>query len=157
METLRLSAAGLDEIRGELERLYAARTEGEQRLAESMQLAGDAGELGEHLDVQRDQDLIERRIELLEARLATGSEPAPHDVHAGDGLVVGLAAELEDLDTGEHSRFELVSSAESNPAQGRLSVESPVGKAIVGHHPGDTIEVLTPKGRRRHLKVLAVR
>jgi transcription elongation factor GreA len=156
METLRLSAAGLDEIRSELERLYAARAEGEQRLAESMQLAGDAGELGEHLDVQRDQDLLERRIALLEDRVAAASEPAPRDVPLHDGLVVGLAADLEDLDTGERSHFELVSSAESNPSEGRLSIESPVGKAIVGHHPGDTIEVLTPKGHRRHLKVLAV-
>ena len=72
-----------------------------------------------------------------------------------DGAVIGTATDVEDLDTGVQSHFELVSSAESNLARGRLSVESPVGRALVGRRPGDTVEVLTPKGRR-HFKLLAV-
>ena len=70
-------------------------------------------------------------------------------------VVLGSWAKLEDLDSGAQSRFEVVSSAESNPSQGRISIESPVGRAIFGRHPGETVEVITPKGRR-HLKVLAI-
>lgn len=154
VDELYLTPTGKQEIEEELARLHAARTEGEHHLSEAMQLAGDAGDVGEYLDEQRALDLIDRRIQLLDDRLAT-SHVLEADQVPRQGAVIGTAADVEDLDTGEQSHFELVSSAESNPALGRLSVESPVGRAIVGRRPGDTIEVLTPKGRR-HLKVLAV-
>ncbi len=155
MDQQYLTPAGRHEIEQELARLRAARTESEHRLGDSMLLAGDAGDVGQYLDEQREQDLIDRRIELLEERLST-AQPVESAESPRGGAVIGTATELEDLDTGVHSRFELVSSAESNPSRGRLSVESPVGRALVGHRPGDTIEVLTPKGRR-HLKLLEVR
>ena len=155
MDQQYLTPAGRQEIEQELARLHEARAESEHRLGDSMLLAGDAGDVGEYLDEQREQELIDRRIELLDERLATAQLVEPgHTLRAG--AVIGTATDVEDLDTGLQSHFELVSSAESNPARGRLSVESPVGRALVGHRPGDTIEVLTPKGRR-HLKVLAIR
>ncbi len=155
MDQQYLTPAGRQEIEQELTRLHAARAESERRLGDSMVLAGDAGDVGEYLDEQREQELIDRRIELLDERLATAQTVEPgHTLRAG--AVIGTAADVEDLDTGLQSHFELVSSAESNLARGRLSVESPVGRALVGHRPGDTVEVLTPKGRR-HLKLLAVR
>lgn len=154
MDQQYLTIAGRNEIEHELARLRLARSESGRRLGDSMLLAGDAGDVGEYLDEQREQDLLDRRIELLEERLATAEpiQPAQRE-HAG--AVIGTATDVEDLETGVRSHFELVSSAESNPARGRLSVESPVGRALVGHRPGDTVEVLTPKGRR-HLKLLSV-
>ena len=154
MDPQYLTPEGRQEIEQELARLHEARTESEHRLGDSLVLAGDAGDVGEYLDEQREQELLDRRIELLEERLATALVSAPAETPR-EGAVIGTAADVEDLDTGVQSHFELVSSAESNPARGRLSVESPVGRAIVGHRPGDTVEVLTPKGRR-HLKVLSV-
>ncbi len=155
MDQQYLTEAGRQEIEEELARLRTARSESERRLGDSMLLAGDAGDVGEYLDEQREQDLLDRRIELLEGRVATAEIVEP-DQLAHEVAVIGTAADIEDLDTGLRSHFELVGSAESNPARGRLSVESPVGRALVGHRPGDTIDVLTPKGRR-HLKVVAVR
>jgi len=155
MDQQYLTAAGRQEIEQELVRLRVARAESERRLGDAMLLAGDAGDVGEYLDEQREQDLLDRRIEVLEERLAT-AQLVEQDRPAHAGAVIGAAADVEDLDTGVQSHFELVSSAESNPSRGRLSVESPVGRALVGHRPGDTVEVLTPKGRR-HLKLLAVR
>ncbi len=149
-----ITPTGRQEIEQELARLRAARTESGRRLGDSMLLAGDAGDVGEYLDEQREQDLLDRRIELLEERLATAQIIEP-DRKLHESAVIGTATDVEDLDTGLLSHFELVSSAESNPARGRLSVESPVGRALVGHRAGDTIDVLTPKGRR-HLRVIAV-
>ena len=149
-----LTPEGKQQIEQELARLRAAHSESEGRLSDSMLLAGDAGDVGEYLDKQRDQDLLDRRIELLEERLATAHVIEPDELPRA-GAVIGTATDVEDLDTGVHSHFELVSSAESNLARGRLSVESPVGRALVGRRPGDTVEVLTPKGRR-HFKLLAV-
>ena len=155
MDQQYLTPAGRREIEQELARLHAARAESERRLGDAMLLAGDAGDVGEYLDEQREQDLLDRRIELLDERLAAAQIADPVRP-SREGAVVGTAADVEDLDTGVQSHFELVSSAESNPGRGRLSVESPVGRALVGHRPGDTVEVLTPKGRR-HLKLLAIR
>ena len=154
MDPQYLTPTGKSEIEQELAKLRTARLEVQHRLGDSMLLAGDAGDVGEYLDEQRDQDMIERRIEVLEERLATAQAIEPKELPKV-GAVIGTAADVEDLDTGVQSHFELVSSAESNPARGRLSVESPVGRALVGHRPGDTVEVLTPKGRR-HLRLLAV-
>jgi transcription elongation factor GreA len=156
MTDVYLTSAGLSELERELARLRASRTDGESRVSDAMQLAGDAGDVGEYLDAQREQDMLDQRIDVLTERLSSAqlldTKHAPRE-----SLGLGSWADLEDLDTGEQTKYELVSSAESNPAQGRISVDSPVGRALFGHRPGETIEVLTPKGRRRHLKLLAVR
>jgi transcription elongation factor GreA len=62
---------------------------------------------------------------------------------------VGALTEFEDLESHALSSFELVVSADSNIGRGRLSVDAPVGRALLGHRPGDVVEVITPKGRRR--------
>ena len=80
----------------------------------------------------------------------TEHPPAAHDV-----AEIGAHAEVEDVDAGSRSSYELVGSPESNIARGRLSVDAPVGRALLGHRAGDVVEVLTPKGRRR-LKLLDV-
>jgi Transcription elongation factor, GreA/GreB, C-term len=98
---------------------------------EFLQCAADAGGVGEH----------------------QGSDAS---TRARDVVGLGAHAEFEDLATGERSSYELVSSPESNVARGRLSVTSPVGRALYGHHAGDTVEVVTPRGRRR-LRVVAIR
>jgi transcription elongation factor GreA len=68
---------------------------------------------------------------------------------------VGSWTELLDLDTGVESAFTLVPPSESNPSLGRLSADSPVGRALLGHHLGETIDVMTPRGRR-HLRLVRV-
>lgn len=150
-----LTSAGVDELQQELERLRSELAAAEQRLSMSMQRAGDAGEVGEYLDAQREQEFLERRLALLEAWL-DHAEVLDEPVRTHDAVELGSRTEFDDLDTGEHSCFELVSSPESNVARSRLSVDSPVGRALRGHRVGDTVDVLTPKGRR-HLRVVAVR
>jgi transcription elongation factor GreA len=154
MDEIVLTPDGLVELERELAELRGTQTEVSERLSLATQRAGDAGEITEYLDAQRDEEMIERRIDLLEERLAVATVLDPATVPAGEA-VIGSWAEVEDLDTGGMSRFELVSSPESNPSAGRLSVESPVGRAILGHSPGETVDVLTPRGHR-HLKLRSV-
>jgi transcription elongation factor GreA len=154
MDEIVLTPDGLVELERELAELRGTQTEVSERLSLATQRAGDAGEITEYLDAQRDEEMIERRIDLLEERLAVATVLDPATVPAGEA-VIGSWAEVEDLDTGGTSRFELVSSPESNPSAGRLSVESPVGRAILGHSPGETVDVLTPRGHR-HLKLRSV-
>ena len=155
MDEIVMTSAGNEELELELRRLRAEYEAGETRLAGAMEDAGDANEVGEYLDVQREQDLLGRRIALVEEWL-DNARVVPVSTRPHDAAEIGAEAEFEDVDTGERSTFELVSSPEANVARGRLSIESPVGHALVGHHVGETVEVVTPKGRR-HLRLLAVR
>jgi transcription elongation factor GreA len=98
-------------------------------------------------------ELLERRISLLEARLRAARlvEPQP-----GNGRVdVGERVRLHDLDSGERLELELVGPLEADPAEGRISVVSPLGKAVVGLRRGQVAGVDAPLGRRR-LRVVAV-
>jgi transcription elongation factor GreA len=98
-------------------------------------------------------ELLERRIALLEVRLRAARlvEPQP-----GNGRVdVGERVRLHDLDSGERLDLELVGPLEADPAAGRVSVVSPLGKAVVGLRRGQVAGVDAPLGRRR-LRVVAV-
>jgi transcription elongation factor GreA len=77
-------------------------------------------------------------------------EPSSQVVSLGSRVV------LKDLDDGAREEYVLVSSAESNPAEGRLSNESPVGRAIAGHHKGDVVDAQAPH-RVRHLRIVDLR
>jgi transcription elongation factor GreA len=99
------------------------------------------------------ESLLDRRIAMLEARLRAARlvEPQP-----GNGRVdVGERVRLHDLDSGERLELELVGSLEADPSEGRISVVSPLGKAVVGLRRGQVAGVDTPLGRR-HVKVVAV-
>jgi transcription elongation factor GreA len=107
----------------------------------------------ERLRTMRNESLLERRIAVLEARLRAARlvEPQP-----GNGRVdVGERVRLHDLDSGERLELELVGPLEADPSAGRISVVSPVGKAVVGLRRGQIAGVETPLGRRR-VQVVAV-
>jgi transcription elongation factor GreA len=145
---------GLERLSAELERLT---TDGRRDIAERLRHAasGEANrdENADYLGARDDQALLERRISLLEERLRSAEviEPRP-----GNGrLDVGERARLRDLDSGERLELELVGPLESDVAAGRISVASPVGRAIVGLRRGQIAEVDAPRGRVR-FEILAV-
>jgi transcription elongation factor GreA len=154
MDEIVLTSEGRAGLERELARLRVEQRKVTERISQAMPRAGDAGEITEYLDAQREEEMIERRIALLEERLAAARVLDRRSLPRHE-VALGSWAELEDVDTGTRARYEVVSSPEANPTLGRLSAESPVGRAILGHHPGDTVDVLTPKGHR-HLKLLSV-
>lgn len=139
-------------LEAELESLKTVRrAEITRRLHEALAVAGDLGDNLDYLDAEFEQEVLEQRIASIEDRLATTAllesrGPAP-------GVTIGTALEFVDLDTGEHGRYCVVSPADANPSEGRLSIESPVGHSLVGHFAGDTIDVVTPRGYR-HLQIV---
>jgi transcription elongation factor GreA len=68
------------------------------------------------------------------------------DSVTSDVVSIGTRVRLEDLDAGETIEYDIVGSAEANPAANKLSNESPVGKAILGRKKGETVEVVAPRG-----------
>lgn len=123
-------------------------------LGEALQVPGDIADNPEYVDARTELDLLDRRIELLEGRLHAARVLAPDEPSS---LVVSLGSRvtLEDLDDGLMEEYQLVSSPESDPSEGRLSVESPVGRAIVGHRRGDVVDARAPHCVR-HIRITAI-
>jgi transcription elongation factor GreA len=130
------------------------RPEAAARLRQALEVAGDLGDNPEYLDARTELDLVEERIAVLERRLADARVLRP-DETSTKVVSLGSRVVLEDVD--DHTELELlfVSSAESSPVDGRLSSDSPVGRAIAGHRKGDVVEVHAPH-RVRHLRIADV-
>jgi transcription elongation factor GreA len=147
-----LTPRGYARLQEEHRRLAgAARRDAEERLRQALQVPGDLADNSEYLDARAELDLIERRIALLSGRLH-GARVLRPDELSSDVVSLGSRVVLDDLDDGTREEYVLVSSLESNPAEGRLSNESPVGRAIQGHHRGDVVDAQAPHGIR-HLRV----
>lgn len=143
-----ISAEGLDALRTELEQLE---TEGRREIAERIRVArewGDLKENAEYHSAKEDQAHLETRILRLSERLRGAvvvDAPAADAGTVGFGATVGVTDEA----TGREATYTLVGAAEADAGSGRLSIESPVGRALVGARPGDVVEVATPGGERR--------
>jgi transcription elongation factor GreA len=148
-----ITREGLARLSDELERL---KTLERRRITERLEHAADEANPAEnpdYLHAREDQALLERRIALLEERLRAARvvEPQP-----GNGRVdVGERVGLRDLDSGERIELQLVGPHEADPSADRVSILSPLGKAVVGLRRGEIASVDAPLGRRR-LKVVAV-
>jgi transcription elongation factor GreA len=145
---------GFERLNAELERLTDhGRREIARRLEQAATGEANRSESVDYQVAREDQALLERRIALLEERLRAAEivEPGP-----ADGRIdVGERVRLRDLESGERLDVELVGSLESDASLGRVSVASPLGRAILGLRRGQIAEVDAPRGRLR-FKVLAV-
>jgi transcription elongation factor GreA len=143
-----ITAAGIEELKAEL-----ADLEGPKRIemAERIRVARELGDLKENADyhiAKEDQAHLETRIQRLQERLRNA---VVVEVEEGDGdtFSFGRTAEILDESKGETNAWTLVGSTEANLAEGRLSAESPIGRALMDAAVGSTVVVDTPKGDRR--------
>jgi transcription elongation factor GreA len=154
-DELVLTRAGYEALVDELRRLKEVKQPAliaeVQRAAE---LAGDLSDNSEYLQARAELDRVEGRIELLESRLHAARRLRPREA-SGSTVTRGSHVVVEDLDDATTEEYVLVASAESDPEHGRVSDESPVGKALAGHHSGDVVEARAPR-RTRHLRITQV-
>ena len=155
MKEVLLTPEGLQKLKDELQYLT-----GEKRweIAERIKHArefGDISENSEYDDAKNEQAMLEQRIAQLEERLASARLIQAEDVPAGI-VVVGTRVRLKDVDANQTIEYVIVGSAEANPAEGKLSNESPVGKAIIGRKKGETVEVAAPRGALKY-KIIDVK
>jgi transcription elongation factor GreA len=148
-----VTAHGYERLRCELEALRSA---GRRELSERLRGARADGALSDgpalH-ELVEEWARLERRIALLEAQVATARVVEPSD----DGRAgIATRVRVRDAATGETAEYDLVGAVEADAESGRVSVEAPVGRALVGHRCGDTVELETPGGRTR-LRILDVR
>ena len=142
-----------DELQAEVERLE---TTGRAEIAERIRTArewGDLKENSEYHDAKNDQSRLETKLLQLRERLLHA------EIHSGDssGDVVGFGSHVSvlDQDSGRALSYTLVATVSANAADGKLSVDSPVARALIGARVGDVVSVSTPKGARQ-LRVTAV-
>jgi transcription elongation factor GreA len=152
-ETL-ITGAGFAQATEMLEHL---KTNGRREIADRMRHAitteTNAAENADFLDAREDQALLERKIAQLEQRLATAEVAEPN---GANGVIdLGERVRLHDLETGERLEYELVGSLESDPAAGRISAASPIGRALLGRRKGEVVVTEVPKGTV-HLKILEI-
>src|SRR5919198_5858850 len=151
-----LTPEGYKKLKEEIEYLS---NEKRREVAERIRVArqfGDIAENSEYDDAKNDQALLEHRIALLEERMANARVITKKDV-SKDVVSVGSHVKLRDVSAKETVEYHIVGSAEANPAERKLSNESPVGKAIIGKKKGETVEVTTPRGKALKYKILDIK
>jgi transcription elongation factor GreA len=150
-----LTPEGYEKLKQEIEYLS---TEKRREVADRIRVArefGDIAENSEYDDAKNEQALLEHRIATLEERLIAARVIEADEV-TSDAVSVGTKVRLKDMDANETVEYHIVGSAEANPAEHRLSNESPVGKAIIGKKKGDVVEVAAPRGSLK-FKILEIK
>jgi transcription elongation factor GreA len=150
-----ITQEGLDKLREELAYLTTAkRREVAERIKEAREF-GDIMENSEYDDAKNEQALLEQRIAQLEERVRRATVIDENQVTT-DAVSVGVLVHVKDQKSGDSRKFQIVGSAEADPAESKLSNESPIGKALVGHKRGDVVTVEVPRGPRRKLKITKI-
>ena len=146
---------GLEKLKEELDVLKTdRRREVAERIKEAREF-GDISENSEYDDAKNEQAMLEQRIAQMEERVrrATVIDEKSLDTST---VSVGVKVHVKDQKSGDSRKFQLVGSAEANPAEEKLSHESPIGKALMGRKRGDIVTVEVPRGPKRELKITKI-
>lgn len=143
-----LTATGFQQVTEELEELKTVKR---QEMADKIKQArsfGDLSENSEYDEAKNEQAMVESRIteleNMLKVAVVLNKDHIEHDV-VSIGTTVNVRVIEDDFE--ETSTFEIVGSTEANPMEGRISDESPVGHALIGHKKGEKVEVETAFGK----------
>ena len=153
-ETL-LTPEGLEELKAKIEHLSGERRrEVAERIKEAREF-GDISENSEYDDAKNEQAMLEKQIADLEDKLRNARLIDEKDVDT-ESVTVGVTVHVKDQKTDKSTKFRIVGSAEANPSEQKLSNESPVGKALIGHKRGEIVSVPVPRGPARKLKITKI-
>lgn len=144
-----LTLEGLNKLESELEHFKTVRRrEVAERIKQALEY-GDISENSEYEDAKNEQGFIEGRILALEKMLRNAKVIDNVDIST-DVVSLGTRVKLTDLENNETMDYTIVGSAEANPAEGKISNESPVGRALMGQRMGSVISVKVPVGEMKY-------
>jgi transcription elongation factor GreA len=150
-----LTQQGLNDLKEKIEHLSTVRRrEVAERIKEAREF-GDISENSEYDDAKNEQAMLEQRIAQLEEKLRSAQIIDAKDL-SNDVVQVGSVVHVKDEKTGKSQKFTIVGSAEAKPAEAKLSNESPVGRALIGHKRNDVVSVQVPRGPARKLKITKI-
>jgi transcription elongation factor GreA len=151
-----ITKAGAARLRAELERLkFTSRPRIIAAIAEA-RAHGDLKENAEYHSAREEQSFIEGRIAELEALLSTAEVIDVAQLNPGDRIVFGATVDLEDEDAGTRVTYQIVGDLEADIKQHLIAVSSPIARALIGQHVGDSFEFTAPNGVK-HYEIIAVR
>ncbi|MFA5966914.1 MAG: transcription elongation factor GreA [Patescibacteria group bacterium] len=144
-QELYVSRAGLEELKVELEKLLGERKDITERIKEAREL-GDLSENAEYTEAKNKQSFVEGRIAEIEtilkvAKVIDENNKANGRVSLGSHVKVKVAGDLRE--------YNITGSNEASPILGKISNESPIGQALMGHKKGDVVEIATPDGVKK--------
>ncbi|MGI8726382.1 MAG: transcription elongation factor GreA [Solirubrobacterales bacterium] len=153
-ETL-MTPEGLEALKQELTHLQdVKRLEVAERIKEAREF-GDISENSEYDDAKNEQAMLEQRIAQLEERIRRAKIIDESELDTTK-VSVGVTVNVKDQDSGDSRKLKIVGTSEANPAAGKLSHESPIGRALLGKKTNEIVEVEVPRGPKRKLKITKI-
>jgi len=151
-----LTVAGAQRLREELDHLKAVRRPTVIKAIAEARAHGDLKENAEYHAAREQQGFIEGRIQELESVLSHAQLIDVATLNAGSRVVFGATVDLADADSGSEVTYQIVGDLEADIKHGRISISSPIARALIGKHEGDTITIEAPIGNR-DFDIVAVR
>ena len=156
MKKTPMTVSGAEQLKVELHRLKTVeRPRIIQAIAEA-RAHGDLSENAEYHAAKEQQGFIEGRIADLDLKLSTAQIIDPKSVNADGRVVFGATLNLRDEQTEQEVTYQIVGDYEADIVQGRISISSPIARALIGKELGDTVEVQVPGGVRSY-EILDIR
>ncbi|NYT86348.1 transcription elongation factor GreA [Pollutimonas harenae] len=150
MSAIPLTARGAERLQAELHRLKTIeRPEVINAIAEA-RAQGDLSENAEYDAARERQAFVEGRIQELEGTLSNAQIIDPSTLDVEGKAVFGATVEIEDLESGERVKYQIVGDVEADIRSNLISVSSPVARALIGRGEGDVVEVRAPAGIREY-------
>jgi transcription elongation factor GreA len=149
LERIPMTTAGYGALKEQVRQLKEVERQDVIRAIQEARAHGDITENAEFEAAKERQAFVEGKIGELEHKIACAEVIDPSTVNT-DRVMFGCTVVLENLSTGEEVRYQLVGSDESDVRQGRISISSPLGRAMIGKEVGDQVVVRAPAGERRY-------
>ncbi|MGA7178117.1 MAG: transcription elongation factor GreA [Thiobacillaceae bacterium] len=156
MNKIPLTVRGAESLRHELHRLKTIERPNVINAIAEARAQGDLSENAEYDAAKEQQGFIEGRIKEIEGKLSHAQIINPAELDAEGRVVFGATVELEDMDSGDTVTYQIVGDDEADIKLGKISVSSPIARALIGKHAGDMADVQAPGGVRQY-EVLDVR
>ena len=145
-----LTVKGAEMLRQELQRLKSVERPSVITAIAEARAQGDLSENAEYDAAKEKQGFIEGRIADLEGKLSTAQIIDPKEVDADGRIVFGATVVLEDLESGATVTYQIVGDDEADIKLSKISISSPIARALIGKHAGDTADVQAPGGVRQY-------
>ncbi|HUW29926.1 MAG TPA: transcription elongation factor GreA [Sulfuriferula sp.] len=150
MSKIPLTVKGAEMMRQELHRLKTIERPSVITAIAEARAQGDLSENAEYDAAKEKQSFIEGRIADLEGKLSSAQIINPAELDADGRVVFGATVELEDLETGATVTYQIVGDDEADIKHAKISISSPIARALIGKSMGDTADVQAPGGVRQY-------
>ncbi len=150
MATLPITKRGAEKLKSELHRLKTVERPGVIAAIAEARAQGDLSENAEYDAAKDRQGFVEGRIQEIEGKLSAAQIIDPTSVDAEGRVVFGATVDLEDENTGDAVKYQIVGEDEADLKLGLVNISSPIARALIGKSEGDTAEVQAPGGIRRY-------